>query len=85
MLKWANREIGIYPDLVAEYNDRYKLTIISYKILFGAETISAKDFNIYLRGLRLDVSTTFDFDNISSTVTSLFSTRLKLVRSIFGA
>ena len=38
-------------------NCRYKLTIITYKLLFGAQSISGKDFNIYLRGLKLDVET----------------------------
>ena len=52
ILNWANKEIGIHPDLLVEYNDKYKLTITSYRFtLIGVETISGKDFDVYCNGL----------------------------------
>jgi hypothetical protein len=57
MMNFANNEVGIHPDLLIEQADKYVLTITSYKILSGVETLTAKDFDIYCNGLRLDVET----------------------------
>jgi len=57
MMKFANNELGIHPDLLIEQIDKYVLTITSYKILNGIETPTAKDFDIYCNGLKLDVET----------------------------
>jgi hypothetical protein len=57
MMNFANNELGIHPDLLIEEIDKYVLTITSYKILNGVETPTAKDFDIYCNGLRLDVET----------------------------
>jgi len=57
MMNFANNELGIHPDLLIEETDKYVLTITSYKILSGVETLTAKDFDIYCNGLRLDVET----------------------------
>ncbi len=57
MMNFANNELGIHPDLLIEEADKYVLTITSYKILSGVETLTAKDFDIYCNGLRLDVET----------------------------
>jgi hypothetical protein len=57
MMNFANNELGIHPDLLIEEIDKYVLTITSYKILSGIETPTAKDFDIYCNGLRLDVET----------------------------
>lgn len=57
MMNFANNELGIHPDLLIEQIDKYVLTITSYKILIGIETPTAKDFDIYCNGLRLDVET----------------------------
>ena len=57
MMNFANNELGIHPDLLIEKMDKYVLTITSYKILSGVETLTAKDFDIYCNGLRLDVET----------------------------
>jgi hypothetical protein len=57
MMNFANNELGIHPDLLIEEVDKYVLTITSYKILNGVETPTAKDFDIYCNGLRLDVET----------------------------
>jgi len=57
MMNFANNELGIHPDLLIEQIDKYVLTITSYKILSGIETPTAKDFDIYCNGLRLDVET----------------------------
>jgi hypothetical protein len=57
MMNFANNELGIHPDLLIEEMDKYVLTITSYKILSGVETLTAKDFDIYCNGLRLDVET----------------------------
>jgi len=54
MMKWANREFGINPDLLIETSTYYKLTITSYKILFSNETPTSKDFDIYCNGLMVD-------------------------------
>lgn len=57
MLNYANREIGIKADLLIEYNTYYVLTILSYSTINGIETPTAKDFDIYCDGLKLDVNT----------------------------
>jgi GTP:adenosylcobinamide-phosphate guanylyltransferase len=57
MMNFANNELGIHPDLLIEEIDKYVLTITSYKLLSGIETPTAKDFDIYCNGLRLDVET----------------------------
>jgi hypothetical protein len=59
MMNFANNELGIHPDLLKDDipNNQYILTITSYKILSGIETPTAKDFDIYCNGLRLDVET----------------------------
>ena len=57
MMQYANREVGIQPDLLIEYSTYYVLTITSYKVLFNNETPTAKDFDIYCDGLKVDVST----------------------------
>lgn len=59
MMNYAINEKGINPDLLIEYNDRYVLTITSYELITNNETPSAKDFDIYCGGLRLD-NTTYD-------------------------
>jgi hypothetical protein len=58
MLNYANREFGINADLLIEYSTYYVLTITSYKVLFNNETPTAKDFDIYCNGLRVDSVTT---------------------------
>ena len=57
MMNFANNELGIQPDLLIEEVDKYVLTITSYKILNGIETLTAKDFDIYCNGLKVDVDT----------------------------
>ena len=57
MMNFANNELGIQPDLLIEEFDKYILTIISYKVLNGVETLTAKDFDIYCNGLKVDVDT----------------------------
>jgi hypothetical protein len=59
MMNFANNELGIHPNLLKDDipNNQYILTITSYKILSGIETPTAKDFDIYCNGLRLDVET----------------------------
>ena len=58
MLNYANREFGINPDLLIEYSTYYVLTIISYKLITNNEQPTAKDFDIYCNGLRVDSVTT---------------------------
>ena len=57
MLNYANREFSVFADLLIEYSTYYVLTITSYKVLFNNETPTAKDFDIYCDGLRVDAST----------------------------
>lgn len=57
MMKWANREYAVYPDLLIEYPTYYVLTITSYKLLFNNETPTAKDFDIYCDGLMVNKNT----------------------------
>jgi hypothetical protein len=57
MMKWANREFGIYPNLLAEHSTYYVLTISTYKLLFNNETPTSKDFDIYCNGLQCDKDT----------------------------
>ena len=59
MMNFANNELGIHPDLLMDDipNNQYILTITSYKVLNGVETLSAKDFDIYCNGLKVDVDT----------------------------
>ena len=57
MMNYVNREFGITADLLIEYSTYYVLTITSYKVLFNNETPTAKDFDIYCGGLKVDVST----------------------------
>ena len=59
MMHFANNELGIHPDLLMDDipNNQYILTITSYKVLNGVETLSAKDFDIYCNGLKVDVDT----------------------------
>ena len=59
MMNFANNELGIHPDLLMADipNNQYILTITSYKVLNGVETLSAKDFDIYCNGLKVDVDT----------------------------
>lgn len=55
VINFANKETGIRPDLLVEYSDRYKLTITSYTIAtFGVESLTAKYFDIYCNGLKVD-------------------------------
>jgi hypothetical protein len=59
MMNFANNELGIHPNLLKDDipNNQYILTITSYKILSGIETPTAKDFDIYCNGLKVDVDT----------------------------
>ena len=59
MMNFANNELGIHPDLLMADipNNQYILTITSYKVLNSVETLSAKDFDIYCNGLKVDVDT----------------------------
>ena len=57
MMNYVNREFGINPDLLIEYPTYYVLTITSYKLLVNNETPTAKDFDIYCDGLKLDITT----------------------------
>jgi hypothetical protein len=57
MLNYANREFAIQPDLLIEHSTYYVLTIISYKLITNNEQPTAKDFDIYCNGLKLDVET----------------------------
>ena len=57
MLNYANREFGINPDLLIEYSTYYVLTIITYKLITNNEQPTAKDFDIYCNGLKVDVET----------------------------
>ena len=59
MMNFANNELGIHPDLLMADipNNQYILTITSYKVLNGVETLTAKDFDIYCNGLKVDVDT----------------------------
>ena len=57
IMNYANRELGITADLSIEYSTYYVLTITSYKVLINNETPTAKDFDIYCDGLKVDVST----------------------------
>jgi len=70
MMNYANREIGIHPDLLIEYSTYYVLTITTYKVLFNNEAPTAKDFDIYCDGLLVD-KTTYDVivgENIVITI-----------------
>jgi len=70
ILNYANKEMGINPDLLVEYSDYYILTITSYNVIYGTETPTSKDFDIYCDGLKLDI-TTYDVnvgDNIIITI-----------------
>ena len=83
ILNWANRELGIHPDLLVEYDDKYKLTITSYRFnLYGVENISGKDFDIYCNGLAVaneDVSVGF----ISSNKIELYINKSEAVDDNF--
>jgi hypothetical protein len=57
MMQWVNREVPVIADLLIEYSTYYVLTITSYKLLFNNETPTAKDFDIYCNGLKVDVNT----------------------------
>lgn len=57
MIKFGSSDMAINPDLLIENSDSYILTIISYKLLYGVETPTSKDLDIYCNGLRLDAST----------------------------
>lgn len=57
MIKFGSSDVAINPDLLIENSDNYILTITSYKVLYGIETPTSKDFDIYCNGLRLDAST----------------------------
>lgn len=57
MIKFGSSDSAIYPDLLIENSDNYILTITSYKLLYGIETPTSKDLDIYCNGLRLDAST----------------------------
>lgn len=57
MLNYANREIGIVPDLLVEYPTYYMLTITNYTLITNNTQPTAKDFDIYCNGLKLDNST----------------------------
>ena len=59
MMNYAINEKAINPDLLIEYSDKYVLTITSYELLTNNETPTAKDFDIYCDGLRID-NTTYD-------------------------
>ena len=57
MMNYANRELGIQPDLLIEHSTYYVLTITTYNVLFNNETPTAKDFDIYCGGLLVDKNT----------------------------
>ena len=70
ILNYSNNELGINPDLLIEYSNYYIATITNYNVLNGIETTTAKDFDIYCDGLKLDL-TTYDInvnDNIIITI-----------------
>jgi hypothetical protein len=69
-MNYANRELGIQPDLLIEHSTYYVLTITTYNVLFNNETPTAKDFDIYCGGLLVD-KTTYDVivgENIVITI-----------------
>jgi len=57
MIKFGSSDMAINPDLLIENSDNYILTITSYKLLYGIETPTSKDLDIYCNGLRLDANT----------------------------
>jgi hypothetical protein len=57
MINYAINEKGINPDLLMEYDEKYVLTITSYELITKNETPTAKDFDIYCNGLKIDLST----------------------------
>ena len=70
MIQMAISEKGINPNLLIEYPNYYVLTITTYNIIQGVETPTAKDFDIYCDGLKLDI-TTYDVqigENIIITI-----------------
>jgi hypothetical protein len=70
LINFAINEQGITPDLLIEYNDKYVLTITSYKLLTNNETPTAKDLDVYCDGLLVD-KTTYDVivgENIVITI-----------------
>lgn len=73
MMNYAINEKGINPDLLIEYNDRYVLTITSYELITNNETPTAKDFDIYCDGLKLD-NTTYDVKVNSEIVITIQKT-----------
>jgi len=54
MMQTVITEKAINPDLLVEYPTYYILTITTYNIIQGVETPTAKDFDIYLDGVKLD-------------------------------
>lgn len=55
MFDYIASEKKLNPNLLIEYPTYYVLTITNYAPMQGYDTLTSKDFDIYINGVRLDV------------------------------
>lgn len=75
MFDYIASDIKLNPNLLIEYSTYYVLTITSYAPMQGYDSLTSKDFDIYINGIRLDVS---DYDVSFNTNDNIVFTIQKL-------
>ena len=55
MFDYIASDIKLNPNLLIEYPTYYLVTITSYAPMQGYDSLTSKDFDIYINGIRLDV------------------------------
>ena len=55
MFDYITNDMKLNPNLLIEYPTYYVVTITSYAPMQGYDSLTSKDFDIYINGIRLDV------------------------------
>ena len=55
MFDYIASDVKLNPNLLIEYSTYYVATITSYAPMQGYDSLTSKDFDIYINGIRLDV------------------------------
>lgn len=55
MFDYIASDVKLNPNLLIEYSTYYVATITSYAPMQGYDSLTSKDFDIYINGIRLDI------------------------------
>lgn len=72
MFDFIASDTKLHPDLLVEYDTYYVATITSKAPMQGYDSLTSKDFDIYVSGIRLDVTDySISFNNQSNMVVTM--------------